>query len=267
MFGVFKSFLGSALMPLPMALALAVIGGLLWWRRHRWGPRLVTVSVLMVAAFSWAPVADRLLGPLERVHAPLLTLDGDSGIDAVVVLSGGWQPEPEWPVTAQLHASTLLRLAEGIRLWQQQPQALLVVTGGSRNPKVPGSALGMSVAAQALGVPADRIMALDGPLDTAQEALAVRAALGQDANLVVVTAASHMARAILHFERVGLAPLAAPTAFKVSHAPRQLTDWLPSSQHLRKSERALYERFGRLSLPMDHRRVDSEPRQAAATSP
>jgi len=253
MFGLIKSTIAVAVMPLPIAIGLAVLGLFLVWRQWpRLGVSLITAAVLLLAALSWAPVADRLLGPIEQVHAPLLALDDAELVDAIVVLSAGWTADERFPITSQLNTSTLVRLSEGIRLWRQRPEARLVVTGGSRDPHRPGSALGMAKAARAFGVPADRIVMLDGPLDTAQEARAVRAALGPDVALVVVTSASHMARAMLHFERVGYAATAAPTGFKVNDEPRRFNHYWPSAQHLRKSERAIYERLGRVSLEMDH---------------
>lgn len=253
MFGLIKSTIAAAVMPLPIAVGLAVVGLYLVWRQWlRLGLGVVTLAVLLLTALSWAPVADRLLGPIERVHPPLLAIDDARQVDAIVVLSAGWAADERFPITSQLNTSTLVRLSEGIRLWRQRPEALLVVTGGSRDPHRPGSALGMTEAARAFGVPADRILMLDGPLDTAQEAQAVRAALGPDAGLVVVTSASHMARAILHFERVGYSATAAPTGFKVNDEPRRFNHYWPSARNLRKSERAIYERLGRVSLEMDH---------------
>jgi uncharacterized SAM-binding protein YcdF (DUF218 family) len=253
MFGALKSFIGVAVMPVPVAVAMGLVGLLLIWRRQpRVGVGLIVAAAALVTLLSWAPVADRLLGPIERAHAPLLDARVLDQVDAIVVLSAGWSPDERLPITSQLNTSTLVRLSEGIRLWQQRPEARLVVTGGSRDPYLPGSALGMAAAARALGVNPDRIVALDGPLDTAQEAQAVRAALGLEMALVVVTSASHMQRAMWHFERVGFAAMAAPTGFKVDDSPRRFSDYVPSSQHLRKSERAIYERLGRVSLAIDH---------------
>lgn len=52
-----------------------------------------------------------------------------------------------------------------------------MLTGGSLNPERAPTAQGYAQAARDMGVPADRILALDSPLDTAQEANAVREAL------------------------------------------------------------------------------------------
>ena len=57
---------------------------------------------------------------------------------------------------------------------------------------------------------------------------------------VLVTSASHMARSAQHFERVGLAPIASPTHVLTGRGrPARLSYWVPSSDALRKTERAV----------------------------
>lgn len=48
-------------------------------------------------------------------------------------------------------------------------------------------------------------------MDTAQEAYAVKAVLGTDRPILLVTSASHTACAMRYFEMAGVAPIAAPT--------------------------------------------------------
>lgn len=123
--------------------------------------------------------------------------------------------------------------------------------GGSRIGG-PSSAQGYAEAAVALGVSPEAVVRLDHPLDTAQEARAVAALLG-DEPFLLVTSASHMARSMRHFRYVGLDPLPAPTFHKAGDPPpRRLGHWLPSARHLRKSERALYEYMGLLAYRLDH---------------
>jgi len=115
-------------------------------------------------------------------------------------------------------------------------------------------AQGYAQAAQALGVDPGRIGVLDTPVDTAQEAYAVRDVLADGERFVRVTAASHMQRAVCHFERAGLEPIPAPTGFKTgSERVRTLAYWVPSAGNLRKTERAVHETLGLLALELDHR--------------
>jgi uncharacterized SAM-binding protein YcdF (DUF218 family) len=94
---------------------------------------------------------------------------------------------------------------------------------------------------------------LDTPVDTAQEAYAVRDVLAPGERFLLVTSASHMPRSVRHFQRAGLEPIPAPTRFKTGNrSGSMLAFWLPSAQHLRKTERALYEYMGLVALEWDH---------------
>jgi len=69
-----------------------------------------------------------------------------------------------------------------------------------------------------------------------------------------VTSASHMRRAVRHFERAGLQPIPAPTGFKTGGDRLNTPSyWLPSAGNLRKTERAVHETLGLLALELDHR--------------
>ncbi|AHF00003.1 YdcF family protein [Thioalkalivibrio paradoxus] len=98
-------------------------------------------------------------------------------------------------------------------------------------------------------------------MDTAQEAYAVREFLGTETRFFLVTSASHMPRSVRHFERVGLAPIPAPTGFKTgSERVRTLAYWVPSAGNLGKTERVVHEYLGLLTLELDLK-CSNEPLQ------
>ena len=180
-----------------------------------------------------------------------------AGIKAIVVLGGGWWPNDQWPSGSQLAESSALRLLEGVRLARALPDVPLLLTGADRQGEIPPVAWGYAQAARELGIAPARIQVLDTPVDTAQEARAVRAALaGTGAarpRLVLVTSAAHMPRAMRHFQAVGLDPIPAPTQHLAGRATgRRLSDWLPSASNLRKTESALHEYLGLLTWRWDH---------------
>ncbi|MBK5965863.1 hypothetical protein CCR95_17715 [Thiocystis minor] len=215
----------------------------------------MTGALLCLLLASWRPVADAVLAPLENWHPPLVDPTGLDGVAAVVVLGGGWWPDARWPISAQLEESSAIRLFEGVRLLRVLPEARLVVSGASRGGEVAPVALGYAEAARALGVPRERILVLDTPVDTAGEADAVREALGIGPRLVLVTSASHMPRAVRHFRAVGLDPIPAPTHRRAGRANgERLRDWVPSTEELRKTETAWYEYLGLLALGWEHPR-------------
>ena len=255
MFVTLKSLVATLLMPLPVALLLVLGGawmGLRGWRRTGFVTGFAGLLLLFLAA--WSPVADRLLEPLEQAYQPVLDVAALPDITAVVVLGAGWEPDPDWPANTRLSDSSVHRLMEGLRLLEALSEATLVVSGGSRRTDVAPVALGYAAAAQALGVPAERIVVLDTPTDTAQEAYEVWELLGTKARFLLVTSASHMPRSVRHFERVGLGPIASPTHYRTGRdGPDRLRYWVPSSDALRKTERAVYEYLGLRALEWDHR--------------
>ena len=249
-----KKLVASLVMPLPMALlliGLAVLALKLHYRRL--ASFLAATSAALVFLAAWAPVADGLLRPLERMYpaADVSSLSAGRMPDAIVVLGGGYIPEPGLPVTAQLNETTLVRLAEAVRLHHAIPEVPLVLSGGSVRGRAP-SAHGYLEAARALGVSPAELHVLDTPRDTGEEAAAVRELLGEGARVVLVTSASHMPRAVRLFTSSGLDILPAPTGHLVVQADQKDWEyWVPSASNLRKTERAIYEYLGRVAAILE----------------
>ncbi len=255
MFAFLKSLVATLIMPVPMALLLVLLGLWIWVRgARRNGFVSGFAGFLLLFLAAWSPVADRLLEPLEHAYQPVLEPSALKDVEAVLVLGAGWEPDLNWPASIRLNHSSVQRLMEGLRLLQGWPEARLVVSGGSGRTGVAPVAQGYAAAAQELGVPLERIVVLDTPTDTAQEAYALREFLGTEARFVLVTSASHMPRAVRHFERAGLMPIPAPTHFHTGRGgPGRFAYWVPSGGALRKTERAIHEYLGLLALELDHR--------------
>ncbi|GAB2728839.1 ElyC/SanA/YdcF family protein [Halomonas garicola] len=253
MYELVKTLAAQLLMPLPLCMGLLALGAVLLkcrYRRAGWSAFALGAAVLALA--SWGPVAERLLMPLETRYPALQDLPEAPPAEAVVVLGGGWRPGAPWSSVGRLNNSSAIRLMEGIRLWQQASDLPLIVTGASRDPGEAPIARGYGDAAKALGVPETRLRLLDHATDTGQEAQAVREALGEGATVVLVTSASHMPRAMRHFQKAGLTPVAAPTHYLLDVGKQHsLGYWLPSARHLHKTERAMYEALGHLALRLE----------------
>lgn len=256
MYDVLKSLSAQLLMPLPVSLGLVAVGWLLlcWRQRKRWGAMFAWLGLTVLFLASWAPVAERLLAPFETRYPALLNVPQGSSVAAVVVLGNSWQPDAPVSSVVKLSESSALRLMEGIRLWRELPEVPLVVSGASRNALEAPIAQGYAEAAQALGVPQKDLQVLDWPTDTGQEAQAVRELLGEGASILLVTSASHMPRAMRHFQAAGLSPIAAPTHYLTQfNSPDSIRYWVPSASHLHKTERAIYEALGNLMVKAEHR--------------
>ena len=245
-----KALVAQLLMPLPLCLLLFGAGVLLRLCLLRLGNALVVIGVMTLALLSWAPVADRLLSPIEARYPALHDWPHVAPGAAIVVLGGGYQPHQPWVVTGQLSEASANRVLEGLRLWHlSASESLLVVTGASRRNDVEPMARAYGRVARDMSVPDSHLHVLDTPTDTGEEARAVARLLGEDATLLLVTSASHMPRAMAHFQQAGLNPIAAPTHYlALRDDVDTLSYWVPSARHLQKSERAIYEWLGMLAV-------------------
>ena len=245
---VIKAMAAQLLMPLPLCVGLFVLGLLLRRYWPRFGGGFALGALLLSVLLSWAPVADRLLGPIEGRYPAVHDWPGDD-VAAVMVLGGGYQPEQPWVVTGQLSESSANRLLEGLRLWHMNSDALLLVSGADRREGKESMARAYAQVASDMGVPSEQMRVLDTVTDTGEEAKATASLLGPGAKILLVTSASHMPRAIRHFEQAGLKPIAAPTHYlALRDDASSLGYWIPSSRHLQKSERAFYEWLGMLAV-------------------
>ncbi len=240
-----KKILGGLLLPLPFLLVLIGIGLFLLWfsQRQRLAKVCLTSGWLLLLLLSLQPVADRLLMPLEN-HYP--TLNHPTQVDAIVVLGGGYTYNPQWAPSSNLLGNSLPRVTEGVRQWRMNPSAKLIFTGAAaaHNPRTSASVA--EEVAETLGVPRDKMIALESPRDTHQEAIAVKQLLG-DKPFILVTSANHLPRALQFFAEQHLSPIPAPANQLAIHSP--LNGWeraIPSPYWLSHSERAWYEGLGRV---------------------
>ncbi|WP_034950360.1 envelope biogenesis factor ElyC [Erwinia oleae] len=240
-----KKIVGGLLLPLPFLLILMATGILLLWfsRWQKTGKIILSCSWLFLTLLSLQPIADRLLAPVENRYATQREIHN---VDYIVVLGGGYTWNDAWAPSSNMLNNSLPRLTEGIRLWRQHPQARLIFTGGAAPHNPVSSAEVTSRVAQSLGVPQEKIITLDHPRDTAQEAQEVANIVGARPFLLV-TSASHLPRAIIWFEKQGLHPIPAPANQLAINSP--LPAWeraIPASFWLGHSERAIYETLGRI---------------------
>lgn len=246
-----KLALDAWLMPLPLCLILVCGGWLLRARgRKRLGAGLIAAGALMVMAAASGPVADALLRPLETRYRAIADASALHPMPHYVcVLGSGYRPRPGLPVTAELDAVGIVRLAEGIRLLRQLPGAHLVVSGGSLHGEPP-VAEGYARAAAALGVAPESVITIDTPRDTAEEIEAIRARVG-DEPVLLVTSAAHMTRAMAYSSKAALRAVPAPTA-NLSDPDPPVVAWVPvpSGSALRKTEAALHEYLGLLAFEL-----------------
>lgn len=201
---------------------------------------LITAS-LWFFIITVSPLPQWLMYKLETRY-PVVKPDLFKGkTPHILILGGGHVVSSSLPPTHQLNLAALSRLVEGIRLYQEIPGSKLVYSGGSQSKRTTQAEL-LGSAGDALGVsPADTIM-IRMPLNTGQEAFEYYRRFGNKHELILVTSAFHMPRAMLHFERKGLSPIPAITHEFIKFDENGGNfDFIPSLQKVRLSEIVLHE--------------------------
>lgn len=244
-----KKIIGGMLLPLPFFLLLMGLALLLFWcsRWKKTAAVLLTASWALLFSLSLQPVADRLLAPLEKHYS---TVNYPSNVEYIVVLGGGYTYNAAWAPSSNLLSNNLARVTEGVRQWRLQPQAKLIFTGAATENNSRSSASVAGEVAESLGVPAQKIILLSQPRDTAQEAVAVRQYVGEH-RMMLITSANHLPRALNFFRQQQLNPIPVPANQLAISSP--INFWqrlIPSSIWLEHSERVWYESLGQLWLSL-----------------
>ncbi|MGL4858961.1 MAG: envelope biogenesis factor ElyC [Enterobacteriaceae bacterium] len=244
---IIKKCVGSLMQPLPLVLLIMGLALLLIWftRWQRSGKSLLTLSWLMLLLVSFQPVADFWLKPLERQYT---TWQGGQSVSYVVVLGSRYTYNPAWAPSANLSGIALARLAEGIRLYRQNPGSKLILTGGKAEGNPVSSAQVSEMVALSLGVPQRDIITLELPKDTEDEANTVNPIVGKQPFLLV-TSASHLPRAMVIFNHRGMSPIAAPADQLAIDSPLNFWEqYFPAAHYLAHSEALWHESLGRIFL-------------------
>jgi uncharacterized SAM-binding protein YcdF (DUF218 family) len=248
-----KKILTLLVLPLHFALIVGGIGAalLLLRRREKLARGLVCAAIAVLAISSNKGVAAWLIAPLESRYpaVPELRAGGPLPADlaacrAVVVLGGGHGESTMLSRVNQLSPFAVTRLAEAIRLLRMLPPETRLVVSGHAGENKTTHAQVLAEAAISLGVASERIVRLDTPRDTADEAAAIRAELGE-VPFALVTSAWHLPRAMALCRGAGLRPVACPADFMLKPgADRGAGLLLFDLGSLERSTKAIRERVG-----------------------
>ena len=240
-----KKVVSSLLMPLPAMLIIGFIGLMLimFTRKQKTGCFVVLFSFIGMFLISFQPVASRLLMPIERQYSGFLPVD--KSIDYVMVLGSGHVVDDSIPPTSELSRTGLMRLTEGIRILRIYPGSKLILSGYAGGSDVSNARM-MAKVALALGVSKSDIILLETARDTWEEARQA-AAFVKRKDVVLVTSASHMQRALNEFHSAGLTPYPAPTNYLAQDEIHQFwSKYTPKAIYLEQTERYWHEMLGRI---------------------
>jgi uncharacterized SAM-binding protein YcdF (DUF218 family) len=217
-------------------------------KKRRVAIRLLIVDLVIFLIVSTAYLPQYFAERLERQYIPLDASSLKAGKEKIYihVLGSGYSLDSALPATARLGLTAQGRLAEGIRLFRQIDNTILVTSAGSlRNMETQATVA--RKAAILLGVDSSRIITLNTPNTTLEEAAAMVKLVGVNATVIVVTDAIHMPRAMKFFKAAGLVPLAAPTNFKIHKEVMGMgIKWLPQLGNISLMDIVLHELLGNI---------------------
>lgn len=231
--------------PVTIGIVLVLFG----WAGHRWCRgrwRKVGYGVAL-AYWVWlllTPVPKLLVSELETRYEPLQQAVCQPNTH-VVVLASGFTADERLPALGQLNSASLSRLAEGIRLFRQCPEATLVVSGPKNDEGISQGEVTQQ-AAKSLGMDIDQMKRLNDPVNTAAEAAATKALIGAEHPILLVTSAIHMQRSVYWFESKGLTVTPAPANYLIKQdADYRWYTWSPV-QNIGLFDAWLHETIGLL---------------------
>ena len=248
MFFFLSKTLDLFLAPLTWALLLALAGLVaLWRKRPRLGAALVGAGVLCLYAFSIEPVSNAIERAVES--SAVKTVREGVTYDAAILLGGMVDVDASASSTARCYDDNVERLLAVFDLLRSGRARSAVISGGTHEPAgVP--VVEATLLARQLedwGISPARIVVDDRAINTRENALNVAdiARVRGWKELVMVTSAYHVRRALGCFAAVGLAVDVLPVDFRAYDPALRSGSWLPRAATLFETTSALREWFGR----------------------
>lgn len=242
MFFVLSKIFDVLLSPLTWAMLLALLG---LWRKRRWMRWAPAAAVGVLYVFSIEPVANALQRAIEG-GAPR-SVRKNVTYDAVILLGGVVDHEGTSGGGGPSYNENVERLLVTFELLRDGKASKVIVTGGRGWEGDPvNEARVLASQLERWGIARERILLEDRAVNTRENALYSQAIAkkGRMKELVVVTSAFHMRRALEAFRAVGLRVDALPVDYRAYREKAGVSS-LPRARHLERSESALREVFGR----------------------
>ncbi len=232
-------------------LNLLILSGVGWWllkRKPKLGRSLIMLSLTLLFALSMPIIANGLMRLLEIQIQPLQPAAARSA-QAIVILGGGvYHDAPEYAADAA-GSLTLERLQYGAYLQRQTGLPILVAGGQPEGGGTTEAMIMQRTLEQEFKTPVRwaEVRSLDTAQNARFSAIILKAAGIR--NVLIVSHAWHLPRALIEFEKQGLSSIPAPTRFGYVQSSRpgfHVFDFLPQARALLKSTYALHEGIGML---------------------
>jgi len=254
MFVFASKILGPMVSPVVLVCLLLGVVVLSLRRRPRLarGMAVAALVIMLLASNVW--IAFALVGYLESRNIPHGPLPAAG---AIVVLSSG--AEPAWPPQPAIWVddATANRLLYAVKLYREGKAPLVILSGGQLPwlKSLPPMSETMSEFIELMGIPKSAVVQESASGNTYENAIDVKAILqARDIHeILLVTSAFHMPRALALFKHQGIDAIAAPCDF-FSSMPRWAADttgWqalatglIPDANNLTQTTKAIKELLG-----------------------
>ena len=244
-----QTLLSNIILPMPVFWIILGVAFIFYWRRKKKVSRYMAfIALLWLLLVSTPFIPNLLVKNLEGRYEVFSenALNNTGKPVHILVLGCGHTSDLRLPANNQLSVAALGRLAEGIRLQRRIPGSM-IITSGSRGKEEKPQATVLAEAAILLGVEPQHIMQQTLPENTWQEATEYKRIFGDSAQLILVTNAVHMPRAMYSFHQAGLDPIPAPTNhFIKKGSKRNFRSWIPAACNISKMGKAIHEYAGML---------------------
>lgn len=239
-----KKIISAAIMPINVIIILLIIALIFYKKKPTLSFRCSFTAVSLLIFCSIPAVSDFLMKPIENKYEAFSR--SSTPVDYIVVLGCSHTSDDAWPATSQLKACSLQRMVEAIRIAQIHPEAQIITSGYAAHDETT-NAEKVKQALVSLGMNENRILTENFPQDTAEEAQLIAPRV-QGKNVVLITNASHMARAAKYFQNQGVAIIPAPTSpwVKDYYGEKGWPYYVPKSEVLEQTTRAWHETLGRI---------------------
>lgn len=195
--------------PFGMVLTLFVIGlFFLFTKKYKSSKLFLSLTFTVMILYSYPPFANYLVENLENKYPKY---DYTKSVKYIHVLGSGHNIDPQQPLSSQIGGAGVKRDLEGIIIHREIENSKIIFTGYGGSTGIATAVMNARLA-KALGVIEENLIINGLPKDTKEEAMFTKSLIG-DEPFILVTSATHMPRAMMLFQSLGLNPIPAPTNF------------------------------------------------------
>ncbi|MEI7732792.1 MAG: ElyC/SanA/YdcF family protein [Verrucomicrobiota bacterium] len=266
-----KKLLSRFFFPVPVCAELLLIGLflLLCTKRQRLAKVFLIAGTAFFLLISLPILPTPLFEPLERKYSPVLVnqqplpdtplpvpnnqqplTNNAPATRLICVLGLGVSANTNLPAHARFNSDFLPRLLEAARLHQTIPGSIILVSIAGKTIPEPDKVKVLAEFYHMMGIPTNHFTVYGDAVDTEGEIRFFKAQAGTN-QVLLVSAASHLPRAMLMAQRHGLVAIPAPTAYVVDksqdkQSPFDPSSFFPGVGNIKLVERATYEYLGLL---------------------